>query len=466
MNASTGLRSYIIGDRAFYKRVLSIVIPVIIQNGVTSFVSLLDNIMVGQLGTAQMSGVAVANQLLFIYNMCVFGGIAGASIFGAQFFGAGDYESMRASMRYKLYIALTMFLISLTVFRLFDTPLISLFLNDSDNPELVAETLACSKTYLSYMLIGLLPFALASSYSATLREAGETVLPMAAGVTAVFVNMVLNYILIFGHIGFPPLGVTGAAIATVTSRYVELAIVAICAHRNKKRYFYLTGVYRTLKVPLRLVKRIAVMGMPLLANEVLWSFGMSFLTQLYSMRGLSVVAAMNISNTISMLFNSAVFAMGSAAATMVGQALGSDDVDGAKKTAWRLMAFSAVIAVALGALLAAFSPLVPRIYNTSDEVRSLATRFILVLAGCTILNSFANCTYFTLRAGGKTIITFIFDCLSVWVLQVPVVFVLIHYTDCWIVYVYLCGEGIAVIKCIFGAYLVKKGVWINNITQG
>lgn len=460
------LRDYIIGDKGFYKRVFAIIIPVIIQNSITSFVSLLDNIMVGQLGTAQMSGVAVANQLLFIYNMCTFGAIAGASIFGAQFFGAKDYESMRAAMRFKLYIALAMFLICVSVLTLFDTPLISLFLNDSDNPELVAETLAAGKTYLSYMLIGLLPFALASSYSATLREAGETVLPMAAGVAAVFVNMVLNYILIFGHIGFPPMGVTGAALATVISRYVELAIVAVCAHRNKKRYFYLEGVYRTLKVPFALVKRIMVMGMPLLANEVLWSLGMSFLTQLYSMRGLAVIAAMNISNTISMLFNAAVFAMGNASATMVGQALGADDVDGAKKTAWRLMAFSVVIAIALGALMAAFSPLIPRIYNTSDEVRTLATRFILVLAGCTFINSFANCTYFTLRAGGKTVITFIFDCMSVWVLQVPVVYALIHFTDCYIVYIYLCGEGVAIIKCIFGAVLVKKGVWINNITQG
>ena len=137
--------SYIFGSRRFYRTVFAIVVPIIIQNLITSFVSLLDNIMVGQLGTAQMSGVAIANQLMFIFNICIFGGISGASIYGAQFYGAKDYEGMRACMRVKLYIALGIFVVLGAAFMLFDKQLISLFLQSGDAPEVVAETLEAGR---------------------------------------------------------------------------------------------------------------------------------------------------------------------------------------------------------------------------------------------------------------------------------------------------------------------------------
>ena len=353
-------RSYLIGDRSFYKTVFAIVIPIIIQNLITSFVGLLDNIMVGQLGTAQMSGVAIANQLIFIFNICIFGGTSGASIYGAQFYGAGDYEGMRACMRVKLYIALSIFVLLGAAFLMFDDQLISMFLQSGDSPEVVAATLKAGKDYLFVMIIGLLPFAIAMSYSSTLREAGETMLPMVSGVVAVFTNMVLNYVLIFGKFGFPQLGVVGAAVATVISRYVEMFIIIIWSHANRIKYHYLRGVYSTLKVPMQLVKRIAVRGTPLLANEALWSVGMSFLNQLYSVAGIDVVAATNIASTVSNLFNTVAFAMGNAVAIMVGQALGADEIERAKKTAWRLIAFGVVSAITMGVLLyiaASYTPL-------------------------------------------------------------------------------------------------------------
>ncbi|MBQ4090032.1 MAG: MATE family efflux transporter [Clostridia bacterium] len=455
---------YVIGDRSFYKTVFTIVVPIIIQNLITSFVSLLDNIMVGQMGTAQMSGVAIANQLVFIFNICIFGGISGASIYGAQFYGAKDYEGMRACMRVKLYIGVGISVIIGAAFMLFDEQLISLFLQSSDGADVIKATLAAGQEYLWIMLLGLLPFALAQMYSSTLREAGVTMLPMISGVVAVITNMVFNYILIFGKFGAPALGVKGAAIATVISRYVELAIVVICVHVNANRYFYIKGVYRTLKVPMLLIKRIAVRGTPLLANEALWSVGRSFLNQLYSVAGIDVVAASNIASTVSNLFNTVAFAMGNAVAIMVGQALGADDIDRAKKTAWRLIVFGVASAVCMGLLLAGSSPFIPLIYKTEQSVRDLATTFMLILAGTMPLTAFAHCCYFTLRSGGKTVITFIFDCMSVWVINVPVVYFAVHHTDLSIGWVYALSQLVNLIKCIFGFILVKKGIWIHNIT--
>ena len=454
----------IIGDRNFYRTVFGIVVPVIIQNLITSFVSLLDNIMVGQIGTAQMSGVAIANQLIFIFNICIFGGISGASIYGAQFYGAKDYEGMRACMRVKLYISVGITAIISAAFMLFDEQLISLFLQSGDGAEIIAATLKAGREYLWIMLLGLLPFALSQTYSGTMREAGETMLPMISGVVAVVTNMVFNYILIFGKFGAPAMGVRGAAIATVISRYVETAIIMICAHVNKHKYYYIQGVYRTLKVPVLLVKRIAVRGTPLLANEALWSVGMSFLNQLYSVAGIDVVAATNIASTVSNLFNTVAFALGNAVAIMVGQALGADDTEGAKKTAWRLMAFGVMSAICMGLLLAATSPYIPRIYKTEETVRDLATTFMLILAGTMPLTAFAHCCYFTLRSGGKTVMTFVFDCMSIWVINVPVVYIAVHHTELSIGWVYALSQLVNLVKCVLGFILVKKGVWIHNIT--
>lgn len=458
------LRSNLFGDRAFYKTVFAIIIPFIVQNTISSFVNLLDNFMVGQLGEPQLNGVAVANQLFFVFNICIFGSISGPSIFGAQFYGAKDYENMRAAARFKLISCVTVFLLGAAVFLSLGDKLLSLFLNDDTKPEEVALTLSEGMKYLRIMVVGLLPFAITQSYASTLREAGETKLPMFAGIVAVAVNAVLNFVLIFGHLGLPAMGVEGAALATVISRFVEVAIVVIYAHKPR-RYPFLAGLYRTIKVPAKLVKRILIMGAPLFLNELLWSVGTTFLSQLYSERGLDVVAANNISNTVSNLFTTAVFSMGNAAAVLVGQALGANEMAKARQTAWRLLTFSLCISVATGLLLAAASPFIPRLYEVPEATRLLATQFMLILALTMPFMAFAHTSYFILRSGGKTIMTFMFDCLPLWAVNIPLCFVLIHFTAMPILWVFFTISMIHFLKCLFGFYMVKKGVWIHNVAK-
>ena len=236
------LRRYI-GDKAFYRRVLGVALPIIIQNGITNFVSLLDNIMVGQVGTLQMSGVSIVNQLLFVFNLCVFGAVSGAGIFTAQFFGSQDHEGVRHTFRFKFLVSVGLVIVGTAVFLLAGQPLIRLYLQGDGDPRDVAITLAYGSDYLRIMLLGLLPFALASAYSGTLRETGQTMVPMVGGIVAVFVNLIFNYILIFGHFGAPAMGVRGAAVATVLSRYVELAIVAGWTHLKSGRNPFIEGFF-------------------------------------------------------------------------------------------------------------------------------------------------------------------------------------------------------------------------------
>lgn len=453
----------LIGDRAFYKMVLMVAVPIIVQNGITNFVGLLDNIMVGRVGTEEMSGVAIVNQLMMVFNVSIFGAISGAGIFGAQFFGCKDHKGVQNTFRFKIYACMALVLVSIFIFILWGEELILLYLNGESQDISLEAALQYGKEYLLVMTFGLLPFGVEQIYASTLRECGETVVPMKAGIAAVLINLVLNAILIFGMFGFPALGVVGAAIATVISRYVQVAIVVIWTHRHVEKMPFIVGAYKSMKIPGNLVGKIMIKGTPLMINEILWSVGMATLMQCYSVRGLDAVAGLNISSTISNLFNVVFLAMGSALAIIVGQLLGAGKLKEAKETDAKLIAFTVIYCVVMGGLLSLFAPLFPMLYNTTDTVRSLATTFIRISALCMPLAGFMHSTYFTLRSGGKTVITFLFDSAYMWVFSIPVAFLLSRYTNIPIAPLYLACQLMDIIKCIVGFVLVKKGVWINML---
>lgn len=454
-----------IGDRKFYRMALTVAVPIMVQNGITNFVNLLDNIMVGQIGTEQMSGVAIVNQLMFVFNICIFGGVSGAGIFTAQCHGCGDRKGVRDTFRFKLLICFLFTLIGLAVFACRGEALVSLYLHDTGEAGNLTATLGYARSYLRIMMIELVPFAILQAYSGTLRETGETMLPMKAGIAAVFINLTLNYLLIFGKFGFPALGVEGAAIATTVSRFVELGIVAGWAHRHGEAHPFITDAYRSLKIPGALAAKIIVTGAPLMLNEVLWSFGQAALVQCYSVRGLNVVAAFNISSTISNVFNVVFIALGNAVGIIVGQLLGAGKLEEAKDTDRKLIFFSTAGCAAIGLAMALFSPLFPRLYNTAEDIRKLAAQFIVVSSVCMPLHAFVNVAYFTLRCGGKTLVTFFFDSVYVWLVNIPLAFVLSRYTDMPIVPLFFACQFSDAIKCAIGFVLVKKGVWMNTIVK-
>lgn len=452
-----------IGDKAFYKMVLMVAIPIVVQNGITNFVGLLDNIMVGRVGTEQMSGVAIVNQLLMIYNLSIFGAISGAGIFGAQFFGCKDHKGVRYIFRFKAYACLLITLIGMGILYCWGEELIRLYLHDEGSGQSLEAALTYGKQYLVVMLFGLLPFGVEQVYTSTLRECGETVVPMKAGIAAVLINCVLNFVLIFGYFGFPEMGVVGAAVATCIARYVQAAIVVIWTHKHAASMPFIQDAYVSPCIPLDLTKRVILKGFPLMVNEILWSAGMAMLMQCYSVRGLDTVAAINISSTISNLFNVVFIALGSAISIIVGQLLGAGKMKEAKETDTKLIAFSVISCVVMGCLLILFAPLFPRFYNTSEEVKALAASFMRVAAICMPLHGFTNASYFTIRSGGKTFITFLFDSVFVWGINIPTAYYLSRYTSMDIVPLYFVCQFVDIIKCIIGFILIKKGIWLNNL---
>ena len=455
----------LIGDRNFYRHVLAVSLPIMIQNFITNFVSLLDNIMVGRVGTTAMTGVAISNQLIFVFNLCIFGCVSASGIFTAQFYGRGDQRGVADTMRFKLYSGLLLCAVGIGVFALFGEGLISLYLQGEGAVEDAQASLAAGLDYLHIMLWGLAPFVLVQCYAGTLRECGQTFVPMVAGITAVIVNLSLNYILIFGKFGAPALGASGAALATVISRYVELLIVVIWTHRHHDENPFARMTYQSAGVPRALVGKIMIKGMPLMVNELFWSLGVAALSQCYSWRGLSVVAAINISSTITNLFNVIHLALGSSVSIIVGQLLGAGDMEEAVDRDTKLIAFSTGVCLIIGAVMFAAAPLFPAIYNTEQAVRDLATAFIRIMAVYMPFGAFLHASYFTLRSGGKTIITFLFDSVFICCVSLPSAYIMAHYTAVPIIPLYAAVQAIDVIKCVIGFILVKKRVWVQNIIE-
>ncbi len=453
-----------IGDKQFYKMVLTITLPILLQNGITNFVSLLDNIMVGQLGTVQMSGVSIVNQLIFVFNICIFGGVAGPSIYGAQFYGQGNHKGVRDTFRFKLMVCLGMGLLGIGVLYFGGSDLIHLYLNDTVASD-VALTHAAGMSYLMVMLIGLLPYTISQVYASTLRETGETFFPMLAGVIAVGVNLIFNWLLIFGMLGFPKLGVVGAAVATVMSRFVEMGIIVIRTHRKRDVHIFIQGAYKSLAVPGELIRGIVKKGSPLLINEVLWAAGQAFLTQCYSLRGLNAVAALNISRTVSDLFNTVFYSLGAAIAIVIGQYLGAGEKEKAVDTDRKMISFSVLCCLAIGTVMFILAPLFPAIYNTTEQVRQIATYLLRIAAVFMPVYAFYHAAYFTLRTGGKTIITFLFDSGYIWVVDLPIALLLSHLTGWPVVWIYLSCQCAEIAKVVVGAILLKKRVWVNNIVE-
>ena len=446
----------LIGDKPFYKKAFSLAIPVMIQMGITNFVNLLDNIMVGNVSTEAMSGVSIVNQFIFIFNLIIFGFLSGAGIYTVQFYGNSDKKGIKYSFRFKFIASMIISMIGIIVFILLDDALINTFLFEQNSEGDLALTLKLGKEYLVIMLIGLLPYALSQVYASTLRETENTLPPMVSSVIAVTTNFVLNYLLIFGKFGFPELGVKGAAIATVISRFVELGLLLIWTHLNTSKCSFMAGVYRSFHIPYDLVRCMMLKGLPLMANEFLWSSSVTLRNRCYATRGLEAVAAQNICSTIMNVVSVIYMSFGTVIAIMVGTQLGAGEIEEAKKTNRKLLACTAFFGFLVGALLISFSGLFPLVYKTSQTVRDLAGSMMVVSGILMTFYAFSYAAYFGIRSGGNVVLTFFLDCGFMWLCVVPVTLIVAEFTEIPLIPLYIVGQGVEIFKLIFAFIIFKN----------
>jgi putative MATE family efflux protein len=445
--------------------VLTIAVPMMVQNGISNFVNLLDNLMIGRVGTNALSGVAIANQIMFVYYLLIFGATAGVGIFTAQYYGLGDVDGVRETFRFKIVVNILLSAISIMFLYLYSEPLIGLFLKGEGAPSDAAETLSIGLDYMHIMLIGLIPVGICNAYAGTLKDIGQTKVPMIASFAAILVNLAGNALLIYGLLGFPALGAAGAAIATVISRFVELGILVVYTASHKTDYPFIIGAFKNFSVPLNKIKKYVLKSLPLVANESLWAFGTTTMNQCYSFRSLEAVAALNIQSTIWNLMGVSFLAMGEAVGIVVGQILGSGNIERAKDHARKMIAFTIFWGVLFGIGMVIIAPYFPLLYKTSDSIRSMAASFIVISGIFMPVGACLHASYFTIRSGGNTVITMLFDSCFMWVLCVPTAFILSRYTDLSVFYMLLVIQSLDLIKCLIGILMVRSGIWAKNIVK-
>ena len=426
----TGIKN----DREYIRKLLKIAIPMMIQNGISNFVNLLDNLMIGRVGTNALSGVAIANQLSFVFFLVIFGATAGVGIFTAQYKGNGDDDGIRSTFQFKIVFNTLLATLCTVILAVFSPSLINLFLLGEGDPADAAETLAIGVSYMNILLISFIPVGLTQAYAGTLRDLGSTKVPMFASLCAIFVNLVGNYLLIYGHFGLPALGASGAAIATVISRFVELGILVIYAGRHPDLFLFIRGAFKKIMVTRSQALRFLLKALPLMANETLWSLGMTTINQSYSYRSLDAVAAMNIQSTIWNLMGVAFIAMGEAVGIMMGHILGAGELDEARKKAGKMRMVTVMCGLVFGLLLALISPFFPLLY-------------------------------IIIRSGGNAFITVLFDSVYTWAIVVPLAFILSRFTNMSVTLMLTIVNGMEVIKCFIAFAFVRSGIWVRNIVK-
>ena len=448
-----------------YKKHLRIAIPMMIQNGISNIVNLLDNFMIGRVGTTSLSGVGIANQMMFVFFLMTFGATAGSGIFTAQYYGKRDWEGVRITFRFKLVTNLILSIIACFVYYFGAAFLVLRFLQGEGDPAEAAETLNIGVKYLHIMVISLIPVGINQAYAGTLRDIGETKVPLIASACAIVVNFFGNLLLIYGYLGLPALGAVGAAIATVISRFVELAVLVIYVATHKKQCPFIVDAFRHFKIPAKLAGRIILRATPLLLNETLWSFGMTMLNQAYSVRSLDAMAAIQIQSSIYNVMMVAFVAMGEAVGILIGQILGSGRVEVAKENSFKMIGFTVLFGLIFGIIMLIISPFFPLIYNTSAEIQQLATWLIVINGTLMPFFSFTHASYFIIRSGGNTIITMLFDSVFVWVLSVPFALILAYFTSLPVAWMVAAVQSLEIFKCLSGGLFVKSGIWAKNLTK-
>ena len=452
-------------EQSVYRRAMKLAVPIMIQNGITNAVGLVDHIMVGSIGTEAMTAVSIVGQLFFVLYLALFGGISGPGIYSAQYYGKGNDEGVRRSFRMKVLIAGVVTAAGALILLFGRAFLVGLYLRGDSSEVDAVQTTAYAMQYLLIMLFGLPCMALTSVYAGTLRETNDSFKPMVAGIVSVLTDILLNYLLIYGKFGFPRLGVRGAAIATVAARVIECSVLVIWAHAKIAAHPFLCGVWNSLRIPPEMRTEMLKKSIPIFCNECLWAAGIAALTQTYSTRGIHFVSGLNISNALCNLLNVVFVALGSAVGILIGQLLGAGKYEQAKRDSASLTVFTGILCAGLTVILIALSGVFPRFYDTTATVRTAATQFIIVTAIFFPAQGVLNALYFTLRSGGKTLVTFLFDSVFSWAVSLPTAFLLCRFTSLPIIVIYTIVQSLDLIKISVGIILIRKGVWISNLAE-
>lgn len=441
--------------KTFYKTYAKIVIPLMLQGMITKFVSMVDNLMIGQLGDTSIAAVAMGNKILDILMFTIFGVSAAVSVFIAQYYGAQNKQKQQEVFRVGLLMSSVVLLATGIALLLFPKIIMNYFVQDEGIQKIVLN-------YITLLFIGYFPFVISINYSTALKVVGQVKMPLFASLCGVAVNAIGNYILIFGHLGLPAMGVQGAAIATVVSRFVEFAI--LIGFTKRHQFSFDTKLSQIFNIPKSLLKEVVARSFPLTINEIIWAFGQATILKTYGSRGNEVLAALAITETTSSIFFS--FAHGVAGATpiFISQLLGANKFKEAYQNALRMLKSTIVGAILLGIMMFTMSFIIPNLYQVSAISHEIAMRTIQLGAMFFAIYLTNTQCYFILRAGGDMRSTLIVDGLYMWTITIPIISAIAYLTNLPIIPMYIIGQCCDLGKMVVSLTMFFKKKWLKNIT--
>jgi MATE family, multidrug efflux pump len=444
-------------DRHYYSQILKFALPIALLQLFFSTLNLTANVMVGQLGDTAVAAVSLAGQIFFLLNLMVFGIGSGAAMFTAQLWGRRDIPNIRRVLGLALALSLVSAAIFLVIAEFFPAAALSIY---SKDPQVIAQ----GSRYLRIFGFSFILFAISATFSLVLRSVGEVRLPVIVTIFSLILNIGLSYALIFGKFGLPPLGIYGAAIAILISRSVECLLMVTVTYVFKLPPAGTLRQLFTFDVPF--AKCVLIPVLPILVNELLWSFGITTYQVIYARMGTEQLAAINISMTITDLAMVVFFGLGTATSILVGNLIGSDQDNQAQVYAGRSLALSFLGGLLFGVALWLFSPKILSLYKVSPEVIVYA-KSILMVSATFLWVRMMNLVQFLgiFRAGGDTRFALVLDGIIIWVVGVPLTAFGAFVLHLPIYLVYLLTMSEELVKWLFGLWRYFSQKWIHNLAN-
>jgi len=446
----------------FFSSLFKIALPIILQNFLSSFVNMLDTIMVGQLGAVDIAAVGLANQLFFVMQVMMFGVVSGGSIFITQYWGKKDLDGVHRTVGITLAFSTIVSLIFTFAALVFPEACLRIYSSD-------IEVITRGAVYLRFVAPSYIFTGFAFAFSNGCRSTEHVRLPMVVTAISVIINGIMNYLLIFGlkfgsQVVIAPHGIVGAAVATDIARIVECALIIIIPYIRK--YEFTTSLAGYFRRQPGFLGRFLKIVVPVLLNESLWGIGASLQSSIFGHAGTDVVAAFNITNTTSNLIWTFFMGCGNATAIILGKMIGEQKFDEARHLAKKFAAFLGASGAALGLLLIPMAFVIPLFYNVDPQVIRIAQIFMYLTVLIYPLNAM-NMFYAVglCRSGGDTIYSLIMDTGFMWTISIPLGFVAVLFLHLPFWAVFLCVHTEDILKWILGFLRLQSGKWLHDVTE-
>lgn len=444
-------------DRVYFRELWQFTLPIALQNLVTSSINMVSAVMIGQLGDAPVAAVGLANQIFFLLQLILFGINSGSAMFTAQLWGKQDVVNIRKVLSLALIMGLVVASIFLAFTQLAPEFVIGIYSKDPAVVELGSE-------YLRIFGWSFLLLAVSLGFAMVMRSTGQVRIPVSVSTSALVLNIILSYMLIFGKFGLPALGMLGAAIAALSARVFEFAaMVGIVYYRRMPIALHLKDFS---DLSLAFAGRVFKPILPVILNETFWSFGITAYFVVYARIGTDSVAAMNIVSAIDNLALVVIFGIANATAIIVGNRIGAGEDQRAFLYGVRSLILVITLGVLIGSQVILWSPYILSLYKVSPQVMEYAKRILSIL-GLFLWVRGANGVIVVgiLRSGGDTRFSFFLDGLIIWLVGVPTAFFTAFVLKWPVYWVYLAILSEEVIKFCIGTWRTLSKRWIHNLTQ-